>query len=200
MLSIQTLEDADDRDVLLERAPWWAAVFSKLSALYRLETRKRQENLSVKRRTRAKWMRAVREGPESPSIRPKGGTLTTTAAVEASQEDTISGIVLKPWVYAYNQEHSEIRPSSPVVTPRQESTDAKTPSNSQRVPSNASIAAPEKDSAEGPTLFAAREKESDTFANLFCSELIGLLWRKDRLQLDWVRGRRFPPRLVWREG
>ena len=94
LLSIQTLEDADDRDVLLERAPWWAAVFSKLSALYRLETRKRQENLSVKRRTRAKWMRAVREGPESPSIRPKGGTLTTTAAVEASQEDTISGIVL----------------------------------------------------------------------------------------------------------
>jgi hypothetical protein len=94
LLSIQTLEDADDRDVLLDRAPWWAAVFSKFSALYRLETRKRQENLSVKRRARAKWMRVVREGPESPSIRPKGGTLTTAAAMEASQEDTISGIVL----------------------------------------------------------------------------------------------------------
>lgn len=59
LLSIQTMEDADDRDVLLDRAPWWAAVFSKFGALYRLETRERQENLSVKRRARAEWIRAV---------------------------------------------------------------------------------------------------------------------------------------------
>ena len=94
LLSIQTLEDADDRDVLLDRAPWWAAVFSKLSALYRLETRERQGNLSVKRRARAEWIMTVREGPESPSIWSKRRTLTTTAAVEASQEDATSGIVL----------------------------------------------------------------------------------------------------------
>jgi hypothetical protein len=67
-----------------------------------------------------------------------------------------------------------------------------------RVPSDATIAAPDKDSGKGPTSYAAREKECDSFANSFCAELIELLWRQDGLETDWVKGRLFPPKLVWR--
>jgi hypothetical protein len=53
LLSIQTLEDAKSRDVLLEKAPWWDSVFADFSSLYRLETRTSRDNMSVKRRARA---------------------------------------------------------------------------------------------------------------------------------------------------
>ena len=53
LLSIQTLEDAKSRDVLLEKAPWWGSVFAEFRALYRLETRQSRENMSMKRRARA---------------------------------------------------------------------------------------------------------------------------------------------------
>jgi hypothetical protein len=74
------------------------------------------------------------------------------------------------------------------------------PSSQQRVPSNATIADHEQNSGEGPVTFAVREKECDRFANSFCSETIQLLWRKGGLKLDWVVGRKFSPRLIWRNG
>jgi hypothetical protein len=52
LLSIKTVEEANNRDILLDKAPWWDSVFADFSALYLLETRQSRENMSTKRRAR----------------------------------------------------------------------------------------------------------------------------------------------------
>ena len=88
LLSIGSLEEASDRDVLLDKAPWWDSVFADFSALHIRETLQRKENISTKRKARsdAKNAASGRNTPPSPSlVAPKKreprsrSSLTTTA-------------------------------------------------------------------------------------------------------------------------
>ena len=85
LLSIGSLEEASDRDVLLDKAPWWDSVFADFSALHICETLQRKENVSVKRKARsnAKNAASQRTTPPSPSIiapkQKRTTTMTTTA-------------------------------------------------------------------------------------------------------------------------
>ena len=74
LLSIQTLEDAKSRDVLLEKAPWWSSVFAEFRALFRLETNQSRENMSMKRRARAEG-RNVRQVELGSPIRSSGQSM-----------------------------------------------------------------------------------------------------------------------------
>ena len=73
-------------------------------------------------------------------------------------------------------------------------------SSQRRIVSDSSIADPSQDSGEGVTIYSAKEKECDSFANLFSSETIELLWPDTGLELDWPTGRRHKPKLEWSEG
>ena len=70
----------------------------------------------------------------------------------------------------------------------------------RRIPSNSSIAEPTQGSGQGPIRFASSEKQFDSFANIFLSEMISVLWdgEDQDLYLKWVKGRKRPARLFWR--
>ena len=193
------MEEAEDRDILFDKAPWWLSVFPKFAALYRLETKSRQDNLSVKRRT---WKQtrgddaSSPDAPETPTPTPAG---VSQSSMDVHVEQTNPGRIspTSPQTQPLSQtieEHETQQTISTTSRPFK----VNPVTSGKRVASNASIAAPDQDSGKGPVMYAVREKECDSFANDFCSELIGNLWRKDGLGLDWVIGRRFQPKLVWR--
>lgn len=182
LLSIQTLEDAKSRDILLEKAPWWSSVFACFSFLYRLETRTSRENTTMKRRTRAESKKLGPGDLGSPT--PSSGRSVMTIEVDSPGTCQESYLITKIWELDQGHTQSTVR-SNPSTT-------------GHRV-SDASIAAPDEDSGGGPTIYAARENECDAFANSFCSELIQILWRNDGLDIEWIKGRRFLPKLIWRK-
>ena len=109
LLSIGSLEEASDRDVLLDKAPWWASVFADFSALHVRETVQRKENLSTKRKARSDAKHAVsgRNSPPSPSPPiPKRPRTTTSVATTVDESAVEKGI------YSSCINHPLISPSS----------------------------------------------------------------------------------------
>lgn len=98
LLSISSLEEASDRDVLLDKAPWWDSVFADFSALHICETLQRKENISTKRKARSNAKKTASEHntPPSPSIiAPKEkGTSTTTPTTTVNYSVDVKGSFL----------------------------------------------------------------------------------------------------------
>jgi hypothetical protein len=63
----------------------------------------------------------------------------------------------------------------------------------------ASISDPAKLSSGGEHFYACLEKDTESFANLFCKNILRWLFRNDT-NLNWVMGRQKPPFLRWRNG
>lgn len=118
---------------------------------------------------------------------------------ECSQAKPTIDSFSRPGIANTHQQH-DFPPSAirlpKVVETTTRTTATATATTSRRIVSDASIAAPEQDSAGGTRVFANNEKASDGFANNLIRYLLSTIW-PNGVVLDWVDGRDGDCTLVW---